>query len=108
MPCVKDDEGSGLRVTGVPPGDPVPNPPAEGALGWGGACLDGSPGFRAPHCGALWFRSIPDSCVSQTGKNHRDRAADAPSSRWVDGVDEPLAARPVQRQATRWTPKPAL
>ena len=37
-----------------PPGTPVPDPPTEGVPGRGTAGLDVSPGFRAPHCGALW------------------------------------------------------
>lgn len=35
--------------------------------------MDASPGFRVPHCGALWFRSTPDSPVSQSGKVTRTK-----------------------------------
>lgn len=64
--------------------------------------MDGSPGFRAPHCGALWFRSVPDSPVSQTGKNHRfsDRWARLRVGGWVGREAGPPVVGPVQMQAT--------
>lgn len=70
--------------------------------------LDGSPGFRAPHCGALWFRSVPDSPVSQIGKNHRDRATDGRGSGWVGGRGGRATCGGTCTDAGHRTPQPDL
>ena len=79
---------SGLRVTGVPPGLPFPDPPAEGAPGWGGVhiwmVLLGSGRHAVGLCGSDLYLTPP---MSHTGKNPTDRATDERGSGWVGVVE---------------------